>query len=331
MKLSQAVLGTILILVLLAVPVLSLGQQPAGKRYQVGVLCPVTCATPTIEALRQGLLARGYVEGRTITFEYRWAEGKYEKYPDLAAELVGLQVDVIVAAGGLPAVLGAQRATTKIPIVFAGLGEDPVHYGLVQSLGRPGGNVTGLVALYADLVEKQLQLLTEIVPGVSRVAALWDVGVEKALEPSFKSLAVAAGALGVHPQPVAVRGPEDLARAFRAAADARAGALILLPSPIFFWGRVRVAHLAAEHQLPTISPFVEFAQAGGLMAYGPNVTRMFGYAASIVDRILKGAKPADIPVEQPTEFDLIINLKTAKALGLTIPPTLLIQAEEVIR
>jgi putative ABC transport system substrate-binding protein len=330
MTAPRSVVMGILMFALLAAP-LAAGAQSVEKRFRVGVLCPLTCATPPFEALRQGLLARGYVEGRTITFEYRAADGKYEKYFDLAAELVGLQVDVIFASGVLPGVLAAKRATTTIPIVFAGLGEDPVHYGLVQSLARPGGNMTGLVALYADLVEKQLQLVTEIVPGVSRVVALWDVGVEKALEPSFKSLAVAAGALGVNPQRVAVRGSEGLARAFRAAADARAGAIILLPSPIFFWGRVRVAHLAAEHQLPTISPFVEFAQAGGLMAYGPNVTRMFGYAAGMVDRILKGAKPADLPVEQPTEFDLTINLKAAKALRLTIPPAILMQANEVIR
>ncbi len=330
MTAPRSVVLVILMWALLAAP-LAAEAQPAGTRFRVGVLCPITCAAPPFEAFRQGLLARGYVEGRNITFEYRSADGKYEKYFDLAADLVGLQVDVIFASGVLPGVLAAKRATTKIPIVFAGLGEDPVHYGLVQSLARPGGNVTGLVALCADLVEKQLQLITEIVPGVSRVAALWDVGVEKALEPSFKSLAVAAAALGVHPQPVAVRGPEDLARAFRAAADARAGALILLPSPIFFWGRVRVANLAAEHQLPTISPFVEFAQAGGLMAYGPNVTSMFGYAASIVDRILQGANPADLPVEQPTEFELTINLKTAKALRLTIPPAVLMQATKAIQ
>ena len=215
--------------------------------------------------------------------------------------------------------------------MFVGLGEDPVHYGLVQSLNRPGANVTGLVGLYADLVTKQLELIRETVPGVSRVAALWDVGVEKALEPSFKSLEVAARALRVQPQPVAVRGPDDLARAFRAAADGRAGALILLPSPAFFRDRVRMANLAAEHRLPAISPFVEFAQAGGLMAYGPNITRMYGYAASIVDRILKGAKPADLPVEQPTRFELVINLKTAKALRLTMPPAILTRADEVIQ
>ncbi|RPI09258.1 MAG: ABC transporter substrate-binding protein, partial [Zetaproteobacteria bacterium] len=292
---------------------------------------PFTCAVPPIEALRQGLLERGYVEGRDITFEYRGADGKYEKFFDLAADLVRLQVDVIFTSGVLPGVLGAKRATTKIPIVFAGLGEDPVQYGLVQSLARPGGNVTGLVGLYADLVEKQLELITATVLGVSRVAALWDIGVEKALEPSFKTLAVAARALGVQTQPVAVRGPDDLARAFRAAANAGARAAILLPSPTFFVGRVRIANLAAEHQLPAISPFVEYAQAGGLMAYGPNVTRMFGYAAGIVDRILKGTRPADLPVEQPTDFELAINLTTAKTLRLTIPPAILMQANTVIQ
>lgn len=319
----------VLMFALLAVP-LAAGAQPAAKRYRVGVLCPVTCAVPPIEALRQGLLERGYVEGRNITFEYRWADGKFEKFPDLAAELAGLPLDVFFASGGLLGALAAKRATTKIPVVFV-VGMDPVRYGLVQSLARPGGNVTGLVGLYDDLVEKNLEFITATVPGVSRVAALWDVGIEEALGPSFKSLEVAAKALGVQPHSVAVHGLEDLARAFRAAADARAGALILLPSPTFYVGRVRIANLAAEHQLPAISPFVEFAHAGGLMAYGPNMIRMFSYAAGIVDRILRGAKPADLPVEQPTEYVLAVNLKTAKALRLTMPPAILIQATEVIR
>lgn len=319
----------VLMFALLAVP-LAAGAQPAAKRYRVGVLCPVTCAVPPIEALRQGLLERGYVEGRNITFEYRWADGKFEKFPDLAAELAGLPLDVFFASGGLLGALAAKRATTKIPVVFV-VGMDPVRYGLVQSLARPGGNVTGLVGLYDDLVEKNLEFITATVPGVSRVAALWDVGIEEALGPSFKSLEVAAKALGVQPHSVAVHGLEDLVRAFRAAADARAGALILLPSPTFYVGRVRIANLAAEHQLPAISPFVEFAHAGGLMAYGPNMIRMFSYAAGIVDRILRGAKPADLPVEQPTEYVLAVNLKTAKALRLTMPPAILIQATEVIR
>jgi putative ABC transport system substrate-binding protein len=326
---SRAVVLVSLAVALLATP-LAADAQPAEKRFRVGVVCPFTCAVPPIEAFRQRLLERGYVEGRTITFEYRSAEGKFEKFPDLATELVGLQVDVIFTSGVLPAVLSAKRATTEIPVVFAGLGEDPVRYGLVQSLARPGGNVTGLVGLYADLVEKQLELITATVPGISRVAALWDVGVANALEPSFRSFDVAARALGIQPHPVAVRGPDDLARAFRAAADARAGALVLLPSPTFFVGRVRIATLASEYQLPTISPFVEFAEAGGLMAYGPNLTRMFGYAAGMVDRILKDAKPADLPVEQPTDFEFAINLKTARALRLPIPPAILMQATTVI-
>jgi putative ABC transport system substrate-binding protein len=318
----------ILMFFLLTAP-FAAAAQPVEKRYRVGVLCPVTCDVPPIQALRQGLLERGYVEGRNITFEYRWAHGKFEKFPDLAAELAGLPLDVFFASGGLLGALAAKSATTKIPVVFV-VGEDPVRYGLVQSLARPGGNVTGLVGLYGDLVEKQLEFITKTIPGVSRVAALWDVGIEKALDPSFKSLEVAAKALGVQPHRVAVHGSEDLARAFRTAADARTGALILLPSPTFFVARVRIASLAAEHQLPTISPFVEYAQAGGLMAYGPNMINMFSYAAGMVDRILKGVKPADIPVEQPTDFELVINLKTAKALTLTIPPPILMQASKVI-
>jgi putative ABC transport system substrate-binding protein len=323
---ALGILGMAVLVALFAADV-----EAAEKSFRVGVLCPFTCAVPPIEAMRQGLLGRGYVEGRDITFVYRAAEGNYERFPDLAAELVRLHVDVIFTSGVLPAALGAKRATSEIPVVFAGLGEDPVQYGLVQSLARPGGNVTGLVGLYADLVEKQLELITATVPGVSRVAALWDVGVEKALEPSFRVLELAAKALGVEPHRVAVRGADDLGRAFRAAADARAGALIFLPSPTFFVSRARMATLAADHRLPAISPFVEFAHAGGFMAYGPHVTRMFGYAAGMIDRILKGAKPADVPVEQPTDFVLAINLKTADVLRLRVPPAVLMQANEVIQ
>ena len=329
MSALRSIVQIILIFVLLATPLAALAQ-PMGKQYRVGVLCGGPCAGPALEAMRQGLRERGYVEGENITFEFRSAGGKYERLPDFAAELVGLRVDIIVAGAGLPGALAAKRATTTVPVVFAGLGEDPVHYGLVQSMARPGGNVTGLVALYADLVAKQLELLRETVPGISRVAALWDGGAEKALEPSFKSLQIASRALGVQPHLVAVRGADDLVRAFRAAADTRAGALILLPSPAFFGDRVRMANLAAEHRLPAISPFVEFAEAGGLMAYGPNVTKMWGNAASIVDRILKGAKPAEIAVEQPTTFELVINLKTAKAIGLTMPAAMLRRAHAVI-
>ncbi len=330
MMAPRAVGLVFLMLAILAAP-LAAGAQSPGRQVRVGLLCPVTCAVPPIAALRQALVERGYVEGRNITYDYRAAEGKFERFADLAAELNGLQVDVIVAGGGLPAALAAKRATTKIPIVFVGLGEDPVQYGLVQSLARPGGNVTGLVGLYADLVEKQLELLAGAIPGISRVAAFWDVGLKKALEPSFKSLEVTAKAMGVQPHLVAVRGPDDLARAFRAAADARASALILLPSPNIFVASNRMAELAAEYRLPAISPFVEFTRAGGLMAHGVNLIGMFRYAAGMVDRILTGAKPADLPVEQPAEFIFAINLKTAKALGLKIPGTILIQANEIIQ
>jgi putative tryptophan/tyrosine transport system substrate-binding protein len=330
MRALRSVALVILMFSLCAAP-LTVGAQAPAKRYRVGLFCPVTCATPPFESLRRGLLERGYVEGRTITFEGRAAEGKFEKFPDLAAELVGLQVDVIVAGGGLPAALSVKRATTKIPVVFVGLGEDPVQYGLVQSLARPGGNLTGIVGLYAVLVEKQLEFLTRTIPGLSRVAAFWDVGLEKALEPSFRSLEIAAKALRVQPHLVAVRAPDDLALAFRAATDVRAGALIVLPSPLMFMNRVRMAALAAEYRLPAISPLVEFTEAGGLMAYGVSLVGMFGYAAGMVDRILKGAKPADLPVEQPTEFVFAINLKTAEALGLRIPGEILLQANEVIR
>jgi putative ABC transport system substrate-binding protein len=328
-KFTVLKLGTAFALTLFTAS-LAAEAQTARKDHRVGVLCGVTCAIPPIDALRQGLRDRGYVEGQNITFEYRSADGKYERFPGLAADLVALQVDVIVAGGGLPGALAAKAATRTIPIVFVGLGEDPVQYGLVQSLARPGGNVTGLVAFYADLVGKQLELITEAVPGISRVTALWDVGVEKALEPSFKSLEMAGRALGLQPHAVAVRGSDDFARVFREAAGARAQALILLPSPAFFAHRVRMANLAAEHRLPVISPFIEFALAGGVMAYGPNITRMYGYAAGIVDRILKGARPANLPVEQPTKFELVINLKTAKALGLTIPQSVLVRAEQLI-
>jgi putative ABC transport system substrate-binding protein len=198
-------------------------------------------------------------------------------------------------------------------------------------MARPGGNATGIVALYADLVPKQLELIKETVPGMSRVAVLWDGGLEKPLEPSFKALEVASRVLSLQPHLVAVRGNEDYVRAFHAAHDARAGAVVLLPSPAFLGDRVRMANLAAVHRLPSISPFVEFAQAGGLMAYGPNLVKMWGHAASIVDRILKGAKPADLAVEQPLTFELVINLKTANALGLTIPPVMLRRAHEVIQ
>ena len=314
----------------LAAPLLA-GAQRAGTHHRVGVLCPYTCAVPPIEALRQALLARGYTEGRSLTFEFRWAEGHFDRFPALVAELVASRVDVIFASGGLTGALAAKRATTTIPIVFV-VGIDPVQAGLVASLARPGGNATGLSGLYVDLVDKHVQFLEDLLPGVTRVAALWDVSIESALAPHVRALSggsSAGGGAQLHPIPV--RGLEDLARAFRAAADTHAEAVLLVTSPTFFVGRSRIAALAAEYRVPTISPFLEYTEAGGLMAYGPNMSRQFADAASLIDRILKGTPPANLPVQQPTAFDLSINLKTAKTLRLAIPDALLIQAQEVIR
>ena len=262
--------------------------------------------------------------------EYRDAEGKLDRLPALAAELVALKVDVIVAPITLAA-LAAKQATRTIPIVFTPV-SDPVGSGLVTSLARPGGNATGLSNLTADLVGKRLELLTQAVPGVSRVAALWAPGGldEHAEKDMLKGAEVAARALGVRLQFVEARGPEDFDRAFSDMTSAGVGALTMLPSNLLFNERRRLVDLAAKHRLPAVYFAREFVDAGGLMAYGANGADLFRRAATYVDKILKGAKPADLPVEQPTKFELVINLKTAKALGLEVPPLLIAQADELI-
>ena len=262
--------------------------------------------------------------------EYRDAEGKLERLPALAAELVALKVDVIVAAG-TPAALAAKQATRTLPIVFAAAA-DPVASGLVTSLARPGGNVTGLSILAPELVGKCLEQLKQAVPGVSRVAVLWQPGGlgERTEKDMLKGAEVAARALGVRLQFVEARGPADFDRAFSDMTRARAGALTVLASAMFFSERRRLVDLAAKNRLPAVYPLREFVDAGGLMSYGPNLADLFRRAATYVDKILKGAKPGDLPVEQPTKFELVINLKTAKALGLTIPPSLLQRADQVI-
>jgi len=284
------------------------------------------------EAFRQGLRDLGYVEGRNVVIEYRDAEGKLERLPALAAELVALKVDVIVTGGGTPTALAAKQATRTVPIVFIAVG-DPVTSGLVTSLARPGGNVTGLTSLAPELVGKWLELLTQAVPGVSRVAFLWQPGVigERTEKDMLKAADVAARALGVRLQFVEARGPADIDRAFSDMTRTRAGALTVLPYAMFNSERRRLVDLAAKNRLPTVYSFREYVDAGGLMAYGPNLADLIRRAATYVDKILKGAKPADLPVEQPTKFELVINLKTAKALGLTIPPSLLGRADEVIQ
>jgi putative ABC transport system substrate-binding protein len=306
--------------------------QPATDVARIGYLGPnPAAANPHLrEAFLQGLRDLGYVEGRNFVINYRYAEGKFERLPALAAELVALKVDVIVA-GPTPAALATKQATKTIPIVFAS-GGDPVTDGLVTSIARPGGNVTGLSALSPELVGKCLDQLKHAIPGVSRVAALWQPGAigERTENDMLKGAEAAARALGVRLQFIEARTPDDFDRAFSDMTRARAGALTVLTSPMLFSERRRLADLAAKTRLPTVFPWREGVDAGGLMAYGANAADVYRRVAIYVDRILKGTKPADLPVEQPTKFELVINLKTAKALGLTIPPSLLARADHVV-
>src|SRR5262245_49218150 len=305
--------------------------QEAAKVARIGYLSTNLAASPHLpEAFRQGLRDLGYVEGRNVVIEYRGAEGKRERLPALEAALVALKVDVLVAITTLEA-LAAKQATSTIPIVFAAVA-DPVTSGFVTSLARPGGNVTGLSLLAPEIVGKRLELLTQAVPGISRVAFLWyprAVG-ERTERDFLKGTDVAARALGVRLQVVEARGPENFDRAFSEMNTARADALTVSGAAMFSNERRRLVDLAAKHRLPTVYAWREFVEAGGLMSYGPNVADSFRRAATYVDKILKGAKAGDLPVEQPTKFELVINLKTAKALGLTIPQSILARADQVI-
>jgi len=318
-------------LTILAAPLAAEAQQ-AAKVARIGYLSTSLAANPHIqEAFRQGLRDLGYVEGRNVVIEYRDAEGKLERLPALAAELVVLKVDVIVAAAGNNLAMAAKQATRTIPIVFAAV-SDPVAFGLVTSLARPGGNVTGTSILSSELVGKRLELLTQAVPGISRVAVLWLPGAlgERTEKDMLKQADVAARALGVRLQFVEARGPADLDRAFSDMTRARADALTVLPSNMFLREHRRLVDLAAKHRLPAVYTVKEYADAGGLMAYAPNLADVVRRAATYVDRILEGGKPGDLPVEQPTKFELVINLKTARTFGLTIPPSVLSRADHVI-
>jgi putative ABC transport system substrate-binding protein len=274
--------------------------------------------------------ALGYVEGQNLVLEVREAEGQYERFPALAAELVRLPVDVLLVAN-TPAALAAKHATTTIPIVMVTLG-DPVGSGLVASLARPGGNITGLTVMHPDLAGKQLEFLKDVLPTVSRVAVLWNpANPVSAL--MVRAAEVAAQALGVQLHLVEARGPEAFDSAFAAMTRAHAGALLVLGEPVFVQHRRRLAELAATSRLPTMHNVQcrAFVEAGSLLCYGASLLDQWRRAATYVDKILKGAKPADLPVEQPMKFELVINLKTAKALGITMPPSLLFQADEVIQ
>jgi putative ABC transport system substrate-binding protein len=319
----------VLALSLLAAPLAAEAQQ-AAKVARIGWVALNLATTHVHEAFRQGLRDLGYVEGRDFVIEFRDAKGTPERLPALAAELVALMVDVIVASGK-PHALAAKQATRTIPIVFV-VGFDPVVDGLVTSLARPGGNATGLSSLGSELVTKRLELLTQAVPGVSRVAGLWQPGAlgERMEKDMLKEAEVAARALGVRLQFVEARGPADFDRAFSDMTRARVDALTLLTSTTFLSERRRLVALAAKNRLPALYPAREYVDAGGLMAYGADFADLYRRAATYVDKILKGAKPADLPVEQPTKFELVINLKTAKSLGLTIPPSVLSRADQLI-
>jgi len=315
----------------LAAP-LAAEAQPAAKVYRIGSLgnaAPTAPqAIPLWEAFVEGLRERGYVEGQNFVMEYRWTEGRLERSPSLATELVGLKVDLIVAVGTAGA-RAAKQATGAIPIVMVYV-VDPVVAGLVDSLARPGGNLTG-VAFGAGLaiVSKHLELLKAAIPKVSRVAVLSDPA--HPLDAGYRREAqAAAGVLGVSLQFYEVRDPNELEGAFTGMTKARAGALLGLTQPFAFVHARRIADLAVKSRLPAVFAFRESVEAGGLMAYAANAPDMFRRAATYVDKILKGAKPGDLPVEQPTKFELVINLRTAKALGLTIPPSLLLRADQII-
>jgi putative ABC transport system substrate-binding protein len=313
---------------------LGAGAQPSLKVPRIGYLVIGSLESPQtrmgMDAFRQGLREHGYVEGQNITVEFRGADSKTERLPGLATELVHLKVDLIVAAG-TPVARAVQQATTVIPIVAQAMG-DPVGDQLVASLARPGGNVTGSTFLGPELIPKRLALLKEALPTVSRVAALWHPGAfgEPTTKRMLNEAEAAARTQGLRLELVGVRGPDEFDRAFSTMTRQRAEAVIVFPSPMFFNERQRLANLAAKYRLPSMYNAKEFVELGGLITYGASIIDLNRRAATYVDRILKGAKPGDLPVEQPTKFELVINLKTAKALGLTIPPSLLLRADQVI-
>ena len=314
---------------LLAAPIAAEAQQ-AAKVARIGYLSTTGAASPHLpEAFRQGLRDLGYVEGRDVMIEYRDAEGKLERLRALAADLVALKVDVIVAPA-YPGALAAKNATDTIPIIMVAVA-DPVQTGLIASLVRPGGNITGLALLAGpEMVGKLLELLKEAVPNLSRVAVLSNPANPMHVV-RLREVAVAGRSLRVQLQILKAQGPEEFDSAFAAMTRERAGALYVVGDPVLSRYRRRLAELAAKSRLPAVYELKDHAEAGGLMAYGPNLLDMYRRAATYVDRILKGAKPGDLPIEQPTKFELVINLKTAKALGLTIPPSLLGRADEVIQ
>ena len=318
-----------LVAVVLAAPVASFAQQPA-RIARIGFLHPGSQqgSDVQLQAFRDGLRALGYVEGKNLQLEVRWGEGKLERLPTLAAELVQLKVDIIVAATS-PSVEAARQATRTIPIVMP-LSSDPVGDGLVTSLARPGGNITGLSVMAPELGEKRIQLLKEMFPKVSHgMAVLWNPAFV-GMRARFEQARVAAPAIGLTVRSMEVRDTRDLDAAFEAILREHPEALLLLVDPFLRSQRSRIVEFAAEQRIPAIYESSEFVDVGGLISYGANTLDQFRRAAAYVDKILKGAKPADLPIEQPTKFELVINMKAAKALGIKVPDSILLRADKVI-
>jgi putative ABC transport system substrate-binding protein len=323
---SKKVLCLALCAMLLAPCSLAEAQQP-GKIPRLGILDSGTVSTSSgrIEAFRQGLRQLGYIEGQNITIDYRYAEGRNERLPELAGELARLKTDVLVAAGGNSTTRALKQASKTIPIVMTS-GSDAVDGGLVSSLARPGGNVTCLTSLYDDLSGKRLELLKETVPKLSRVAVLWEGGGNQ-----WRAIQAAARELLLQVHSMEIRSADDFEAAFKDAIKARSGALTVTAGTLFSANQKRIADLAIRNRLPAMFATEQYVAVGGLMYYGANTSDLYRRAAIFVDKILKGTKPADLPVEQPMKFEFVINLKTAKLIGLTIPPNVLARADKVIK
>ena len=312
----------------------SVDAQEPKKVPRIGYLSSFDPATDSTRAepFRLALRERGYIEGQNIATEYRYAEGKLDRFPELAAELVRLKVDIIVVSGGASTIRAAKNATKTIPIVMAGLPADPVEAGLVESLARPGGNVTGLSSLSRELAGKRLELLKEAVPKLARVAVLYDPALARVVILEMKELLpVAARGLGLTLQSWEVRAADDFEKVFAALSKQRPDGLYVSGSPLMINNQKRIVGFALKRRLPSVYGSREAVDAGGLMSYGADLADSYRRVAYYVDRILKGARPADLPVEQPTKFELVINLKTAEQIGLTIPPEVLARASKLIK
>lgn len=314
----------------LIVPPLGAGAQPsAAKTVRVGVLRAAPDAVifrQGFELFRQVLRENGFAEGANLTIEYRVRAGTAEEISALAVELARPRMDAIVAIGPA-AVRAAAGATKSVPIVAVDLESDPMAEGLVTSLARPGGNLTGLFLDFPELSGKWIELLREMVPRLSRIAVVWDPATPPNL---LRGAEAAAGTVRVEIFPVEARAPEEIAPAFRSAIDKRAGGILVLSSPLFYSARAQIVAMAARHRVPTIMPFPEFAEDGGLMAFGPSVPSMYRQAGEVMVKVLRGRRPGDIPIERPARFELIVNRKTATSLGLTVPPSVLLRADRVM-